>query len=121
MERVPAAVFVIDIQREAIAIHEAQRLDIPIIAVVDTNCDPDFATYPIAGNDDAIRAVKLHHQRDRQHRRRSAGGTGTEVSRPRRLRRRSDRGDASATGGTRSRPGTNRGVGLGNSAANHSQ
>jgi len=59
MERVPAAMFVIDIQREAIAIHEAQRLDIPIIAIVDTNCDPDQATYPIAGNDDAIRAVKL--------------------------------------------------------------
>jgi small subunit ribosomal protein S2 len=59
MERVPAAMFVIDIQREAIAIHEAQRLDIPIIALVDTNCDPDQATYPIAGNDDAIRAVKL--------------------------------------------------------------
>jgi small subunit ribosomal protein S2 len=59
MERLPAAMFVIDIQREAIAIHEAQRLDIPIIAVVDTNCDPDQATYPIAGNDDAIRAVKL--------------------------------------------------------------
>ena len=59
MERVPAAMFVIDIQREAIAIHEAQRLEIPIIAVVDTNCDPDLVTYPIAGNDDAIRAVKL--------------------------------------------------------------
>jgi small subunit ribosomal protein S2 len=51
--------FVIDIMRETIAIHEAQRLDIPIIALVDTNCDPDQATYPIAGNDDAIRAVKL--------------------------------------------------------------
>ena len=59
MERVPAAMFVIDILREAIAIHEAQRLDIPIIALVDTNCDPDQVTYPIAGNDDAIRAVKL--------------------------------------------------------------
>jgi len=59
MERLPAAMFVIDILREAIAIHEAQRLDIPIIAVVDTNCDPDQVTYPIAGNDDAIRAVKL--------------------------------------------------------------
>jgi small subunit ribosomal protein S2 len=59
MERAPAAMFVIDIMREAIAIHEAKRLGIPIIAVVDTNCDPDQATYPIAGNDDAIRAVKL--------------------------------------------------------------
>jgi len=59
MERLPAAMFVVDIQREEIAIHEAQRLNIPIIAIVDTNCDPDMVTYPIAGNDDAIRAVKL--------------------------------------------------------------
>ena len=59
MERLPAAMFVVDLMREAIAIHEARRLEIPIIAVVDTNCDPDQAEYPIAGNDDAIRAVKL--------------------------------------------------------------
>ncbi len=59
MERLPSAMFVVDIQREEIAVHEAQRLKIPIIAIVDTNCDPDQATYPIAGNDDAIRAVKL--------------------------------------------------------------
>jgi small subunit ribosomal protein S2 len=59
MERLPAAMFCVDIQREEIAIHEAQRLNIPIIALVDTNCDPDHVTYPIAGNDDAIRAVKL--------------------------------------------------------------
>ena len=59
MERLPAAMFVIDILRETIALHEAQRLKIPIVAVVDTNCDPDQVTYPIAGNDDAIRAVKL--------------------------------------------------------------
>lgn len=59
MERPPAAMFVVDIQREAIAIHEARRLNIPIVAVVDTNCDPDLVTYPIAGNDDAIRALKL--------------------------------------------------------------
>jgi small subunit ribosomal protein S2 len=59
MERLPAALFVIDILREAIAVHEARRLNIPIIAVVDTNCDPNLAAYPIAGNDDAIRAIKL--------------------------------------------------------------
>ena len=59
MERQPAAMFVVDIDREKIAIAEAQRLGIPIIAIVDTNCDPDEVTYPIAGNDDAIRAVKL--------------------------------------------------------------
>lgn len=59
MEKQPAAMFVIDIQREEIAIREAQRLGVAIIAIVDTNCDPDWATYPIAGNDDAIRSVKL--------------------------------------------------------------
>jgi small subunit ribosomal protein S2 len=59
MERAPAAMFVIDILREQIAIHEAMRLNIPIIALVDTNCDPDQVTYPIAGNDDAIRSVKI--------------------------------------------------------------
>ena len=59
MDRPPAALFVIDIEREKIAIAEAQRLGIPIIAIVDTNCDPDEVTHPIAGNDDAIRAVKL--------------------------------------------------------------
>ena len=59
MERPPTALFVVDIQHEAIAVHEAQRLNIPIIAIVDTNCDPDQVMYPIAGNDDAIRAVKL--------------------------------------------------------------
>jgi small subunit ribosomal protein S2 len=59
MERLPAALFVVDIAREQIAVHEAQRLNIPIIAIVDTNCDPDQVTFPIAGNDDAIRAIKL--------------------------------------------------------------
>jgi small subunit ribosomal protein S2 len=59
MGRIPSAMFVVDIQREEIAVHEAQRLGIPIIAVVDTNCDPDLVTYPVAANDDAIRAVKL--------------------------------------------------------------
>jgi small subunit ribosomal protein S2 len=59
MEQQPAAMFVVDILREQLAIYEAQRLGIPIIAIVDTNCDPDQVTYPIAGNDDAIRSVKL--------------------------------------------------------------
>jgi small subunit ribosomal protein S2 len=59
MDRLPGAVFVVDILREQIAIHEAQRLGVPIIALVDTNCDPDEVTYPIAGNDDAIRSIKI--------------------------------------------------------------
>jgi small subunit ribosomal protein S2 len=59
MEKPPAAMFVVDIHHQEIAVHEAQRLNIPIIAIVDTNCDPDQVTHPIAGNDDAIRAIKL--------------------------------------------------------------
>jgi small subunit ribosomal protein S2 len=59
MEQLPSAVFVIDPRKEKIAIAEAQRLGIPIVAIVDTNCDPTGIDYPIPGNDDAIRAVRL--------------------------------------------------------------
>lgn len=55
----PNALFVIDSKKETIAISEARRLGIPVIAVVDTNCDPEEADFPIPGNDDAIRAIKL--------------------------------------------------------------
>jgi small subunit ribosomal protein S2 len=59
MDRFPAAMFVVDIKREHNAIAEGRRLKIPIAAIVDTNCDPDLVDYPIAGNDDAIRSVRL--------------------------------------------------------------
>jgi small subunit ribosomal protein S2 len=59
LEGVPGAMFVVDINREAIAVMEANRLHIPVVAVVDTNCNPDPVDYPIPGNDDAIRAIKL--------------------------------------------------------------
>jgi len=59
MSRVPGAVFVVDARREAIAVREAHRLGIPVIAIADTNADPDLIDYPIPGNDDAIRAVGL--------------------------------------------------------------
>ena len=59
MKKLPGAMFVIDPKKERIAIAEAHKLGIPIVAVVDTNCDPDEVDYPIPGNDDAIRAVKL--------------------------------------------------------------
>jgi len=59
MHRLPDAVFVVDPKKERIAVLEARKLHIPIIAVVDTNCDPDEIDYLIPGNDDAIRAVKL--------------------------------------------------------------
>ncbi len=59
MTQLPGAIFVIDPKREQLAIHEARRLKIPVIAVTDTNCDPDDADYLIPANDDAIRAVRL--------------------------------------------------------------
>ncbi len=59
MESLPAAVFIIDPRKEKIAVAEAQRLGIPIVAIVDTNCDPTGIDYPVPGNDDAIRAVRL--------------------------------------------------------------
>jgi len=59
MESYPPAMFVVDIKREHNAVAEARRLKIPIVAIVDTNCDPDLVDYPIAGNDDAIRSVRL--------------------------------------------------------------
>ena len=59
MPRLPDAVFIVDPRKERIAVLEAKKLKIPIIAVVDTNCDPDEIDFPIPGNDDAIRAVKL--------------------------------------------------------------
>ncbi len=59
MHRLPDAVFIVDPKKERIAVLEARKLKIPIIAVIDTNCDPDEIDFPIPGNDDAIRAVKL--------------------------------------------------------------
>jgi small subunit ribosomal protein S2 len=59
MKELPGALFIIDTKKEAIAVAEAKRLGIPVIAVVDTNCDPTDITYPIPGNDDAIRAISL--------------------------------------------------------------
>ena len=59
MKDLPAALFVVDPRKEKNAIAEAHKLGIPVIAIVDTNCDPEEADYPIPGNDDAIRAVTL--------------------------------------------------------------
>lgn len=59
MKKLPGAIFIIDSKKEEIAVSEARKLHIPVIATVDTNCDPDLIDYPIPANDDAIRAVKL--------------------------------------------------------------
>ena len=71
MEKLPDAVFILDTKKEHIAVTEANKLGIPIVAVVDTNCDPDVIQYVIPGNDDAIRSGTLMC---RDHRRRRRGG-----------------------------------------------
>jgi small subunit ribosomal protein S2 len=58
-QRLPQAIFVVDPHREGIAVAEARRLEIPLVAMVDTNCNPDLIDYPIPANDDAIRAIRL--------------------------------------------------------------
>ena len=59
MQRMPAAVWIVDTKKEHIAVDEARKLGIPVIAVLDTNCDPDEVDFPIPGNDDAIRSAEL--------------------------------------------------------------
>jgi len=59
MAEPPSVIFIIDPRKEAIAVHEANKLGIKVVAVVDTNCDPDNIDYVIPGNDDAIRAIRL--------------------------------------------------------------
>ena len=59
MRKLPDAIFVIDPKQEEIAVKEARKLGIPVISVIDTNCDPDMVDYKVPGNDDAIRAIRL--------------------------------------------------------------
>ncbi len=59
MKRQPDAVFIVDLRKEQLALREAHRLGLPVIALVDTNCDPDEVTYVVPGNDDAIRSCSL--------------------------------------------------------------
>jgi len=59
MKRLPSVLFLIDTKKEEIALHEARKLGIPTVALIDTNCDPEMVDYPIPGNDDAIRTIKL--------------------------------------------------------------
>jgi small subunit ribosomal protein S2 len=59
MQKVPSAIWVVDTNKEHLAVAEARKLNIPIIAILDTNCDPDLVDYPIPGNDDAIRSAAL--------------------------------------------------------------
>ncbi len=59
MSRLPGALFVVDVKKESIAVNEARRLGIPVVAIVDTNCDPDGIDYPVPANDDALKSVQL--------------------------------------------------------------
>ncbi|MEE8317674.1 MAG: 30S ribosomal protein S2, partial [Candidatus Omnitrophota bacterium] len=59
MKKMPGALFIVDAKKEAIAVKEAKKLSIPIVAILDTNADPDFIDYPVPANDDAMRAIKL--------------------------------------------------------------
>ena len=59
MSKTPSAIWIVDTKKEHLAVDEAQKLGIPVVAILDTNCDPDEVTYPIPGNDDAIRSVNL--------------------------------------------------------------
>jgi small subunit ribosomal protein S2 len=59
MERLPGALFVVDSKKEDTAVREARRLSIPVVALIDTNCDPDLIDYPVPGNDDAIKSIRL--------------------------------------------------------------
>ena len=59
MEKLPAAIVIVDSARETIAVAEARRLNIPVVAIVDTNADPGAVDYPIPGNDDATRSIRL--------------------------------------------------------------
>jgi small subunit ribosomal protein S2 len=68
MSRLPDAIFVVDTKKEKIAVDEARKLKIPVIGIVDTNCDPDEVDFVIPGNDDALRAIRLFRLEDRRSR-----------------------------------------------------
>ena len=74
MKKLPGALFIVDTRKERNAIAEAHKLGIPVVAIADTNCDPDEIDYPIPGNDDAIRAIKAHLLRDGQRHDRGQAG-----------------------------------------------
>jgi small subunit ribosomal protein S2 len=110
MSRLPGALFVIDPKKEYIAIHEASRLGIPVIAVVDTNCDPEGIDFVIPGNDDAIRSIKLFTSKiaeaaiEGAARYKASGAAEREEERPERPERggrRDDRRDRDRRGGGR--------------------
>ena len=87
MSRVPSAVWIVDTKKEHIAVGEARKLGIPVVAILDTNCDPDEVDYPIPGNDDAIRSRRAAHPGGRRRRGRGPDGPGGCSGRRREARR----------------------------------
>ena len=96
MESLPDVLFVIDVGHEKIAIHEARKLGIPVVAIVDTNCTPDDVDYVIPGNDDAMRAISAVRRRHCRRRARRPFGDSGSAGRRRRIRRAGRRGQAEA-------------------------
>ena len=109
MTKVPSAIWVVDTNKEHLAVAEARKLNIPIIAILDTNCDPDVVDYPIPGNDDAIRSAGAAYPRHRIRRRRgSAGAFGRRPDRGRARGRAARRVGAGAAGQRGHRGGSHR-------------
>ena len=81
MAKVPSAVWIVDTKKEHIAVGEARKLGIPVVSILDTNCDPDEVDFPIPGNDDAIRSAALLTKVDRARRRRRPHGPRSQRAR----------------------------------------
>ena len=120
MDGLPDVLFVVDVGHEKIAIHEAQKLGIPVVAIVDTNCSPDGISYVIPGNDDAMRAIELYARRHRRCGDRGSCHAAGRAGRRRRIRR-TRRGGQAAPEGCRpeapGRPGQEEGSGRRKTAA----
>ena len=113
MSRVPSAVWIIDTKKEHIAVGEAHKLHIPVVAILDTNCDPDEVDYKIPGNDDAIRSVTPAHPGDRGRRGRGPDGPGPHPGRRRRKAGRACHRRAAGRLGAGDPAGPGRGAGTG--------
>ena len=101
MGELPGAVFIIDVVKEHIAVTEARKLEIPVVAIVDTNCDPDVIDYVIPGNDDAIRSIKLFARQGRRRLHRWGRSCGRERANRRAPQRRGRRASSSRSSACR--------------------
>ena len=97
MTELPGAVFVVDVDKEHIAVDEARKLEIPIVAITDTNCDPDLIDYVIPGNDDAIRVDQAVRRQDRRRLRARPEGLQRERANQQRAARQDEGGQEQQT------------------------